>query len=89
MIRDRILLGIGSQKMRKLINEGNKLTLEKCVQICQSVEYAQEQLFEMQLFEMQSHSTTLSVNAVGVRGQKGASETNVKVVGIARTRFNP
>ena len=48
MIRDRIVFGISSDKIReKLITEGEQLTLEKAVQICQSYEYAQSQLREM------------------------------------------
>ncbi|XP_052797485.1 uncharacterized protein K02A2.6-like [Mya arenaria] len=49
MIRDRIVFGIVSQKIReKLINMGENLTLSKAIQICQSFEYAQAQLREMQ-----------------------------------------
>ena len=45
MIRDRIVFGVASGKTReKLINEGEKLTLDKAIQICQNVQYAQEQL---------------------------------------------
>ncbi len=48
MIRDRIVFGIKSQKVReRLITEGDKLTLDKATQICQSIEYAQEQLRTM------------------------------------------
>lgn len=48
MIRDRLVFGVKSQKIReKLINEGDKLTLDRAIQIFQSFEYAQEQLREM------------------------------------------
>ncbi|MCG7879803.1 MAG: hypothetical protein N0C90_26270, partial [Candidatus Thiodiazotropha endolucinida] len=48
MIRDRIVFGTSSAKVRsKLIDEGEKLTLEKAVQIGQSYEYAQAQLKSM------------------------------------------
>ncbi|KAL3866981.1 hypothetical protein ACJMK2_044224 [Sinanodonta woodiana] len=43
MIRDRIVFGVSSQRIReKLINEGEKLTLERAINISQSHEYAQE-----------------------------------------------
>ena len=43
MISDRIVFGFSSQKVReKLINEGEKLTLEKCIITGQSFEYSQQ-----------------------------------------------
>ena len=43
MIRDRLVFGIKSQKIReKLLTVGENLTLAKAVQICQSYEYAQK-----------------------------------------------
>ena len=48
MVRDRIVFGMTSVKIReKLINEGDKLTLDKAIQIAQNYEYAQEQLTTM------------------------------------------
>ena len=48
MIRDRIVFGTNSSKIReKLINAGAELTLEKAIQIVQSFEYAQQQLRSM------------------------------------------
>ncbi|XP_052809376.1 uncharacterized protein K02A2.6-like [Mya arenaria] len=48
MIRDRIVFGISSAKLReKLINEGEKLSLDKAVQIAQNFEYAREQMRTM------------------------------------------
>ena len=48
MIRDRIVFCTSSQKVReKLITEGEKLTLDKAIQIAQSYEYSQEQLKTM------------------------------------------
>ncbi|XP_053403234.1 uncharacterized protein K02A2.6-like [Mercenaria mercenaria] len=45
MIRDRIVFGTNSAKAReKLINEGEKLTLDKTISIMQNLEYCQEQL---------------------------------------------
>ena len=48
MIRDRIVFGTSSERVReKLINEGDKLTLEKAIQIAQTYEYSQQQLKTM------------------------------------------
>ena len=48
MIRDRLVFGIRSQDMRKkLITVGADLTLAKAIQICQTYDYAQEQLKTM------------------------------------------
>lgn len=48
MIRDRIVFGTNSSKIReKLINVGAELTLEKAIQIAQSWEYSQTQLRAM------------------------------------------
>lgn len=45
MIRDRIVFGINNSKVReRLIIEGDKLTLDKTIQIMQNREYCQEQL---------------------------------------------
>ena len=48
MIRDRIVFGTSSAKVReKLINEGEKLTLDRAITIAQSYEYSQQQLKTM------------------------------------------
>ena len=48
MIRDRIVFGTNSPKIReKLINVGRDLTLQKAIQIGQNYEYAQEQMKQM------------------------------------------
>ena len=48
MIRDHIVFGIKSTKEReKLINEGNDLTLEKCMDISRTYELSQKQLKSM------------------------------------------
>ena len=48
MIRDRNVFGTSSTKVReKLVNEGEKLTLEKAITIAQSYEYSQQQLKTM------------------------------------------
>lgn len=45
MIRDHIVFGVKSTKVReKLINEGNALTLEKCMDIARTYELSQKQL---------------------------------------------
>ena len=42
MIRDRVVFGKSSQRVREnLITEGEKLTLDKAIQIVQSQEYPQ------------------------------------------------
>ncbi|XP_060593701.1 uncharacterized protein LOC132748167 [Ruditapes philippinarum] len=47
-IRDRIVFGCNSSKVReKLINEGEKLTLDKAIQIAQNYEYCQKQMATM------------------------------------------
>ena len=47
-IRDRIVFGINSPKIReKLINVGRDLTSQKAIQIGQNYEYAQEQMKQM------------------------------------------
>ena len=48
MIRDHIVFGVKSTKIReKLINEGNALTLEKCMDIARTYELSQKQLKSM------------------------------------------
>jgi hypothetical protein len=45
MICDRIVFGTSSERVReKLLNEGDKLTLDKAIQIAQTHEYSQQQL---------------------------------------------
>ena len=53
MIRDRIVFGINSSKIRqKLIKVGKDLTLDKTIQIAQEYEYSQEQLKTMSSSEV-------------------------------------
>ena len=48
MIHDRIVFGCYNEKCReKLINEGEKLTMDKAIQIVQHYEYCQKQLQSM------------------------------------------
>ena len=76
MIRDRIVFGVKSQKVReKLINEGEKLTMDKAIEICQNFEYAQEQLKSMS----EPSTAAVSVHAVQnpptVKDQSGRRTT--------------
>lgn len=68
IIRDRILFGMTSGKTReKLINEGEKLALDKAIQICQNVQYAQEQLPTMSqsgALSMTSADSPVPVHAI-------------------------
>ena len=67
MVRDRIVFGVTSPKIReKLINEGDKLTLDKAIHIAQSYEYAQEQLRTMSAAPVEVHT---------VRNTKGPTTT--------------
>ncbi|XP_062612393.1 uncharacterized protein LOC134274154 [Saccostrea cucullata] len=62
MIRDRIVFGKNSAKIReKLINEGDKLTLDKAIQIAQNHEYSQEQLKSMGTTSQEVHAVTSSL----------------------------
>lgn len=68
MIRGRIVFGTSSQKVReKLIAEGEKLTVEKAIQIAQSHEYSQEQLKTMSGHELHavSHSHNHNIRKTG------------------------
>ena len=48
MIRDRIMFGCSNAKVRaKLIDEGEKLTMDKAIQIAQNYAYCQQQLSSM------------------------------------------
>ena len=59
MIRDRIVFGTNSAKIReKLINEGEKITLDKAIQIAQNYEYSKEQLKSMGTTSQEVHTVT-------------------------------
>jgi hypothetical protein len=63
MIRDRIVFATNSSKIQeKLINERDKLTLDKAIQITQNHELSQEQLKSME-------NATQEVHAVAARGR--------------------
>ena len=67
MIRDRIVFGCSSEKCReKLINEGDKLTMDKAIQIVQNYEYCQKQLKSMTLSGASGASGS-SVDAINRR----------------------
>ena len=74
MIRDRLVFGVRAQKVReRLINEGEKLTMDKAIEISQNFEYSQQQLKSM------SESSTAAVSVHAVQSPKpstsGANRT--------------
>ena len=70
MIRDRVVFGTSSAKGRsKLIDEGDKLTLAKAIQMGQNHEYSQTQLKTMS-----SPVPTQDVHALN-QGKQGTSST--------------
>lgn len=81
MIRDRIVFGTNSQKVKEiLLNEGDTLTLEKAIQIAQTHEYNQEQLKRMNTTS-HSNSTcpaTADIHAVRPRQSNRRSNSNTQ-----------
>lgn len=70
MIRDRLVFGVRSHKIReKLLTVGADLTLQKAVEICQSYEYAQEQLRSMHP-QGAASSTVAHVKKSGWKGEQ-------------------
>lgn len=62
MIRDRLVFGVTSPKVReKLISQGEKLTLDKAISICQTCAYTKEQ---MRLMDGTNTTTTETVHVV-------------------------
>ena len=98
MIRDRIVFGTSSDKVReKLINEGEKLTLDKAIQIAQSYEYSQHQLKSMgsQLDQVNSiRKASISRHPVKKRTDPGshpgpdAHAEGATVITVRRTRVD-
>ncbi|XP_062583207.1 uncharacterized protein K02A2.6-like [Saccostrea cucullata] len=77
MIRDRIVFGTSSQKVReKLIAEGEKLTLEKAIQIAQSYEYSQQQLKTMSSQEV--HAVSHARHTSSGKAFRGSSKHSSK-----------
>ena len=75
MIRDQMVFGIKSQDMRKkLLTVGADLTLDKAIQVCQTNEYAQEQLKTMTTIGSSMGAATAAVNYVHQRRQ-GSSQS--------------
>ncbi|XP_052242403.1 uncharacterized protein LOC127852487 [Dreissena polymorpha] len=75
MIRDRIVFGTNSSKIReKLINIGAELTLDKAIQIAQSLEYSQKQLRTMTEQDVHRIHTMLSGSAVQPQRQQLQSD---------------
>jgi hypothetical protein len=63
MIRDRLLFGCKSGKLReRLINEGSSLTLDKAIQIAQSMENAKQQMMTIGHNIIRQMSTTFGTN---------------------------
>lgn len=59
MIRDRLVIGTNDSRIReKLINEGEKLTLDKALQIAQSYEYCQKQMVSMSVQSAQNQASS-------------------------------
>ena len=59
MIRDRIVFETNSAKLReKRIYEGEKVTLDKAIQIAQNEEYSQEKLKSMGTTSKEVHTVT-------------------------------
>ena len=78
MIRDRIVFGTNSSKIReKLITVGKELTLDKTIQIAQSHEYSQEQLKTMSadVNYVKSSKRTESQTGAGKGSQRNFSST--------------
>ena len=68
MIRDRIVFGTNSHKVKeRLINEGDNLTLEKAIQIAQTYEYSREQLKKMESHSSNTNSTAADIHAMKTR----------------------
>ena len=79
MIRDRVVVGIRDNGTRKKLLAENKLTLNKCIDICRASETTSKQLKEM------SHAEEVSAIATGhpkwktgVRNNKGRNPSKVQ-----------
>ncbi|XP_048236731.1 uncharacterized protein K02A2.6-like [Haliotis rufescens] len=81
MVRDRIVFGTSSTKLRaKLINEGEKLTLEKAIQMGQSLEYSQEQLKTMANPEIVCRSVKVNEVVTDERFDSGDSDFLIDLI---------
>ena len=75
MIRDRIVFGCSNAKVRaKLIDEGDKLTMDKAVQISQNFEYCQQQLSSMTLSNPSNVDAVKQHTKKTKSGQMGSSK---------------
>ena len=73
MFRDRIVTGCTSVKWyEKLINEGDKLTMDKAIQVVQNFEYCQKQLSTMTLSGATGTSVDVMHDATHRRSTGGA-----------------
>ena len=71
MIRDRIVFGCSSAKVReKLINEGDKLTMDKAVQVVQNYEYCQQQLSSMNIASASNVDAVKTANGTSRQGAR-------------------
>lgn len=78
MVRDRIVFGTSSTKVReRLINEGEKLTLVKAIEISQSYEYSQEQLRLMSPHNAEVHAVS-KPSRTGSRSNSEPSDAKYK-----------
>jgi hypothetical protein len=74
MIRDRLVIGTNNTRIReKLINEGDKLTLDKAIQIAQSFEYCQHQMASMNIVSNQTGATSMTATPVDAIASKRKS----------------
>ena len=71
MIRDRFVFGTSSSQIReKLINAGEKLTLDKVIQIAQNYEYCRKQMATMSMVDTDKQAVD------AIRSQKQQSNHN-------------
>ncbi|KAH3802000.1 hypothetical protein DPMN_155666 [Dreissena polymorpha] len=89
MIRNRIVFGISSEKIRaKLIEQGDKLTLSKAIGMCQLYEYAQSQLNQikpesqtmvnaLKTNSKSSHHQQASKSYINSKAASGANQTTL------------
>ena len=97
MIRDRIVTGCFSDKCReKLINEGDKLTMHKAIQIVQNFENCQKQFSTMtssgatgtSVDVIHEARTDIPLEVLDQRRHGRATETAQDEGGINSQRFN-
>ena len=76
MVRDRIVFGTNSKTVReKLLSEGAGLTLDKAISTARNLEYAKQQLREMETSASASGSTAEKIHYLKRKPQKTATAT--------------